>query len=190
MTTLPTHRALVQLLAQAQRATSEQPKCRIVGVDGPSGAGKTTFANSLAEMLQVRTGVRPQIVHMDDLYPGWDGLAEAAHLVVTHVLEPLSRGEDAVFERWDWLAGARAETVHVPLADWIVLEGVGSGSRLCRPHLAALAWVEADRDIRMARGIERDGGSFRPHWERWAVQEERLFTAEDTRAHATVLLET
>lgn len=190
MTALPTHQALDQLLDRARTTTSVRPGCRIIGVDGPSGAGKTTFADSLAGILLDRTGVRPQIVHMDDLYPGWSGLADAVDLVTTHVLEPLSRGEDGVFERWDWLAGQRAEAVHVPVADWIVLEGVGSGSRLCRSHLAALAWLEADRDIRMARGMERDGESFRPHWERWAVQEDRLFASEETRRHATVIVET
>ena len=137
-----------------------------------------------------QTGTRPQIVHMDDLYPGWDGLAAAVDLVTTDVLEHLSRGDDGAFRRWDWMAGKRAEVVDVPATEWIVLEGVGSGSASCRPHLAALAWLEADRYIRMARGIARDGEAFRPHWERWALQEERLFSVEDTRAHATAIIRT
>ncbi len=181
---------LVELLTHAQLGANGSGKPLIIGVDGPSGAGKTVFADVLASELLASTGTRPQIVHMDDLYPGWDGLAEAVELVTSHVLEPLSRGEDGEFRRWDWLAGRRAEVVDVPTADWIVLEGVGAGSRRCRAHLAALAWLEADRDIRMARGLERDGESFRPHWERWAVQEESLFAAENTREHATVILGT
>ena len=182
--------ALDALLAHARREVLGPQNPRIVGIDGPSGAGKTTFADSLAEELFAQTGKRPQIVHMDDLYPGWDGLAEAVNLVATHVLEPLSSGNDGGFRRWDWVAGRRAEVVHVPVADWIVLEGVGSGSRRCRRHLAALVWLEADRDTRMTRGMERDGESFRPHWESWAVQEEKLFTAEDTRSHAAVIIHT
>lgn len=181
--------AVDALLRDARRA-SVPPRSRILGIDGPSGAGKTTFADSVAAEIMQRTGTRPQIVHMDALYPGWDGLVKAVEMVATQVLEPLSRGEDGSFERWDWLAGRRAEAVSVPAADWIVLEGVGCGSRACRPHLAALAWLEADREVRMARGIERDGESFRPHWEHWAVQEEGLFNAEDTRSHATLILET
>lgn len=182
--------AIDLLLAHARTTVPGLHIPRVIGVDGPAGAGKTTFADGLSEELLLQTGTRPQIVHMDDIYPGWDGLAEAVDLVTSCVLEPLSRGKDGTFRRWDWLAGVRAEVVHVPVANWIVLEGVGSGSRRCRPHLAGLAWLEADRDIRMARGIERDGEAFRPHWERWAVQEERLFRAEDTRSHATVILET
>ncbi|MEO7588419.1 MAG: 4-amino-4-deoxy-L-arabinose transferase, partial [Arachnia sp.] len=135
-------------------------------------------------------GVRPQVVHMDDIFPGWDGLAEAVELVSDLVLEPLARGVDGGLHRWVWLAGERAEWVGVPVAEWVVVEGVGCGSRRCRPHLSALAWVEADRDVRMARGLERDGESFRPHWERWALQEDELFRSEDTRAHADVILNT
>lgn len=179
-----------ELLAHARLTASGLCPSRVIGVDGPSGAGKTTFADSLAETLLALTGTPPQIVHMDDLYPGWNGLAEAVDLVVSRVLEPLSRGEGGMFERWDWLAGERAETVHVRVADWIVLEGVGSGSRRCRPHLAALAWLEADPATRLARGIERDGEAFRPHWEHWAQQEERLFAAEDTRTHAQAIVRT
>ncbi len=182
--------AIDELLTHARLGIPDLQNPRIIGIDGPSGAGKTTFADAVSEKILARTGIRPQIVHMDDLYPGWNGLTEAVDLVATRVLEPLSRGEDGNFRRWDWLASERAEEVHVPAADWIVLEGVGSGSRACRPHLAALAWVEADRDVRMARGIERDGESFRPHWEHWSLQEERLFTAEDTRNHAGVILQT
>ncbi len=182
--------AIDVLLAHARPRRSSPHGSRVVGIDGPSGAGKTTFADYLAAELLTQTGAVPQIVHMDDLYPGWDGLVEAVDLVTNQVLEPLSRGDDGLFRRWDWEASERRELIRVPVADWVLVEGVGSGSSPCRPHLSALAWLEADRKVRMARGIARDGESFRPHWERWAVQEEQLFEAEDTRTHATVILKT
>lgn len=163
---------------------------RVVAIDGPSGAGKTTFADVVAAAITDRSGSLPQIVHMDDLFPGWDGLAAAVPLLVEQVLTPLAEGRDGAFRRWDWLAEDWAETIPVPAAEWVVVEGVGCGSRACRPTLAALAWVEADPDVRMARGIERDGEAYRPHWERWARQEQALFAAEDTRSHADVILRT
>jgi hypothetical protein len=51
-------------------------------------------------------------------------------------------------------------------------------------------WVEADRAVRFARGIDRDGEAYRPHWERWARQEESLFAADRTRDGADVVLDT
>ncbi|MDO5736829.1 MAG: 4-amino-4-deoxy-L-arabinose transferase [Propionibacteriaceae bacterium] len=182
--------AIERLLTHATSTMAAPGVSRVVAVDGPSGAGKTTFAEQVADELVRRTGMRPQVVHMDDIFPGWDGLADAVDLVAGQVLEPLSKGESGRFRRWDWAQGTRAEWVEVPVADWIVLEGVGCGSRRCRSHLAALAWVEADKAVRMARGIERDGEAFRPHWQRWAVQEQALFAAEDTRGHADVILRT
>lgn len=162
---------------------------RVIAVDGPSGSGKTTLAAAVAAALRQR-GVRTTEVHMDDLYPGWDGLADAVGLVTTQVLEPLSAGEPAAFHRWDWVAHAWAEQVPVEAADVVVLEGVGCGSRPCTPHLTALVWVEADDDERMRRGIERDGEAYRPHWERWAAQERVLFAAEGTRGRADLVLRT
>ncbi|TXR57473.1 AAA family ATPase [Quadrisphaera setariae] len=162
---------------------------RVLAVDGPSGSGKTTLAGAVAELLRER-GVSTSEVHMDDLYPGWDGLAESVGLVTTQVLEPLTAGAPAQFRRWDWVAHRWAEQVPVPAADVVVVEGVGCGSRPCAPHLTALVWVEADDDERMRRGIERDGEAYRPHWERWAVQERALFTAEGTRDRADLVLRT
>lgn len=162
---------------------------RVLAVDGPSGSGKTTLAGAVATALRDR-GTSTAEVHMDDLYPGWDGLAEAVGLVTAQVLEPLTAGAPAAFRRWDWVAHTWAERVPVPAAAVVVVEGVGCGSRPCAPHLTALVWVEADDDERMRRGIERDGEAYRPHWERWAVQERALFAAEGTRGRADLVLRT
>ncbi|PWJ51192.1 Uridine kinase [Quadrisphaera granulorum] len=162
---------------------------RVLAIDGPSGSGKTTLAGVVATALRAR-GVSTTEVHMDDLYPGWDGLAESVGLVTAQVLEPLTAGTPAAFRRWDWVAHTWAEQVPVPAAAVVVLEGVGCGSRPCAPHLTALVWVEADDDERMRRGIERDGEAYRPHWERWAAQERVLFAAEGTRERADLLLRT
>ena len=44
--------------------------------------------------------------------------------------------------------------------------------------------------MRFARGIARDGEAYRPHWERWARQEDALFAADRTRDRADVVLDT
>lgn len=162
----------------------------VIAIDGPSGSGKTTYADVVADELQRRTGRRPQIVHMDDIYPGWDGLEQAVGQVVEWVLAPLSAGRPGRLRRWDWEVGQRGEVIDVPVADWVVLEGVAAGSAACRPHLTTLVWVEADADVRMARGIARDGEAYRPHWERWARQEAALFAREHTRRHADLVIRT
>lgn len=167
--------------------TLARPRCGstvVVGIDGPSGSGKTTLASAVAQ----RRGC--DVVHMDDLFPGWDGLAAAAGLLTEQVLRPLAHGSDGAYRRWDWDASAWAETVAVPRTPLLLIEGCASTVHPATPFLAVAVWVEADPAVRMTRGIERDGELFRPHWQRWAAQEQALFTADGTRDRADLIVRT
>jgi energy-coupling factor transporter ATP-binding protein EcfA2 len=155
----------------------------VIAVDGPSGSGKTTLAARLAHALEA------PVVHLDDLYPGWDGLHEGMVRLVDWVLEPLARGATARYRRFDWARSAYAAWHDVPASAVLVVEGVGSGCRAAAPYLTLLAWIEAPLELRMARGIARDGEVYRPHWERWARQEAELFAAEGTMQRADVLVD-
>lgn len=173
--------SIVQDLAARLRAAPPRAgTVRVAAIDGPAGSGKTTLAGRLAAVLDA------PVIHMDDLYPGWDGLAAAPGKLREWVLEPLAAHRQARYRRYDWEAGAYAEWVDVPSADTLIVEGCGSGARAAAPYLSLLVWVEAPYGVRMARGIGRDGESFRPHWERWAVQERALFASERTAERADV----
>ena len=169
----------------AGRATPRCGRVLVVAVDGPSGAGKTTLARAVGRRLDAR------VVHMDDVYPGWDGLADAVPLVVEGLLAPLSRGEDAAYRRWDWVHDRWATRPRdVRWVPRLVLEGVGSSVGAAGEYAALRVWVEAPRAVRFERGIARDGEAYRPHWERWARQEAALFAADGTRARADVVVDT
>lgn len=178
--------SLLALTAIADLVRSQSPRAgdtRVVAIDGPSGSGKTTLARRLDRVLDARS------IHMDALYPGWDGLAEAPDLLVTQVLRPLSERRRASYRRWDWEAHGWAESHDVAADPVLIVEGVGSGALACAAFLSALIWIEAPRDERMRRGIERDGETFRPHWERWAEQEAAMFAADRTRERADLLID-
>ena len=131
-------------------------------VDGPAGSGKTTFAAAVAATVPGSV-----VVHMDDLFEGWDGLP-TVDAQLDSLLRPLATGEPGSYRRWDWDAGAWAERVTVEPTDLLVVEGVGSGSLRAADVTTVLVWVEAPYDVRMRRGLERDGDAFAPHWEAWA----------------------
>ncbi len=152
-------------------------------MDGPSGSGKTTLAGRLGAALDA------PVLHLDDVYPGWDGLADAVPLLHAGVVAPLLAGRDAGYRRWDWERHEPAELVTVGRPPVLVVEGVGSGARVIAAHAVLLVWIEAPRDLRLRRGIARDGEAYRPHWDRWAIQEQLHFAAEDTRARADVVLD-
>jgi uridine kinase len=196
----PPAETLPQVAATAARvarlALAAPPRAgatRVVGVDGPSGAGKTTLATAVAGALGGAGGTgRPApVVHLDDIYPGWDGLADAVPRLLEWVLEPLAAGLPARYRRFDWPADEYAEWHDVATdgARALVVEGVTCGARACAPYLSLLLWVEAPRDLRFRRGIERDGEAYRPYWERWARQEDAHFAAEDTRRRADVVVD-
>jgi uridine kinase len=156
---------------------------RLVCVDGPAGSGKTTLG---AEIAALAGGAA--VVHMDDLFEGWGGLDRVDEQLET-LLRPLAAGFSGSYRRWDWPGNAWAETVLVPPAPLLVLEGVGSGSRAHADLITVLAWVEVPADLRMARGLERDGAALAEHWEQWARDEEALFAREHTRQRADLILD-
>ena len=188
MSRLPIHSPGADTIGLALTLVRQaQPRCgtvRVVAIDGPSGSGKTTLAATLSQALDAPT------VHMDDLFPGWDGLAAAPSLLTTQVLRPLSRGEPAAYRRWDWIASAWGEVLPVPTTSVLVVEGCGASVGSAAPYAAVRIWVEADLDVRMARGIARDGEMFRPHWHRWADQEVTVFGADRTRERAHLIIDT
>jgi uridine kinase len=156
---------------------------RLVCVDGPAGSGKTTLAAAIAARAP---GTR--VVHMDDLFAGWDGLPEVDRQLAG-LLRPLATGAPGSYRRYDWLAGRFAETVTVEPVPLLVVEGVGSGSRVVADLVTALVWVHAPYEVRLRRGLERDGDAFAPHWEAWALAEEEHFAREGTRERADLVVD-
>jgi uridine kinase len=168
--------------------TAARPRCGgtvVVAVDGPSGSGKTTLTRALRHRLG-----RPPVVHLDAVYPGWDGLARTPAILHDRVLVPLARGERAAYQRFDWDAGTFAEEHEVPPAPLLVVEGCGAGAWPGYAFVSVLIWVDAPRDVRFARAIARDGETYRPNWERWAASERALFDSDRTRERADLVVDT
>ena len=157
---------------------------RLVCVDGPAGSGKTTLAGNLAALEPAAV-----VIHVDDLLEGWSGLPGVTDQFDSFLL-PLDRGEPGSYRRYDWHAGAFAETVPVPVTPLLVVEGVGSGSRSHAAWHTVLVWIEADDERRLARGMARDGEQMRAYWEQFMREEVELFTRERTRERADVVVPT
>ncbi|MEO8851532.1 MAG: hypothetical protein ABI360_07355, partial [Allobranchiibius sp.] len=144
---------------------------------------------TLASLVAAELGDAP-VVHMDDLYPGWDGLAEGISLLVKKVLRPASRGDRGWYARYDWLLQGYAETVIVPEHRYLVIEGVGSGCATARDYADVRIWLEASESVREARAKNRETGSFGTNWDRWARQEREMFDVEHPLDQAHLVLQT
>ncbi|QCR42917.1 ATP-binding protein [Curtobacterium sp. SGAir0471] len=172
--------ALVEGLAAAAAGTAAAAGRRLVVlVDGRSGTGKTTLGDALAARLGAG------VVHLDDVYPGWDGLRAAADAVVSDVL-----GTRSGYRRWDWGRSEPAGWVPLEPDAPLVVEGCGALSRASAPLATLRVWLEADDEVRRDRAIGRDGEVFAREWERWAAQERAFIAAEAPRALADVVVRT
>jgi para-aminobenzoate synthetase len=169
----------------AARMRRLKPRCGttvVIAIDGPSGAGKTNLARALAPLLGA------QILHLDDIYQGWHGLAEAPPVVVHDVLEAISRDEAGRTPRWEWGADHPGDDIVIKPGGMVILDGCGSGSRSIRPFLSFLIWLDGPAEVRRARAMARDGETYEKWWDIWAAQEDELFGAEQTAAVADVRL--
>ncbi len=150
---------------------------RLVCIDGPAGSGKTTLAGRLAGAL----GDTAAVVHFDQLYAGWTFTGALGRLQAG-VLRPLSAGRPGAHHRYDWTTRRfDPELVAVPVREVLVVEGCGSSPRTLDPWTTLRIWVEAPADLRLARGLARDGAHLEPEWRRWLEAEAREFAQEGTR---------
>ena len=159
-------------------------RTRLIALDGRSGAGKTWLAGELA------TPLGAPVIHMDDLYPGWDGPAAAGDALADWVIAPLARGEQARWRRFDWDAMSYAEWHRTEPADVVLLEGCGSVRSALAARYAARIWVEAPAADRRRRLRARpDWVAYEPQARRWAELEDQLYRAEQTRQHCDLTVE-
>ena len=164
---------------------------RLVCVDGPAGSGKTTLGAALrraARDLLAADGT-VALVHMDNVYAGWGGLETGMATVASSVVEPLRHGRPGCYRRFDWHAMAFAEEHVVNPVDVLVVEGVGSGAAAYDDAITSLVWVETPAEVRLDRGLARDGERLRNHWLVWREAEDAMFARERTRDRADVVVD-
>ena len=151
----------------------------IVLIDGRSASGKTSFAKQLQNLIFQRGESAPRIIHMDDLYAGWNGLQAGSDYLQRFILGILSIGSTASWQEFDWAAGERSGAWRefeggTPL----LVEGCGSLSA-ANAELANLTiWLEAEADLRKTRWDQREPQSHQQFWPIWAAQEEEFYARE------------
>lgn len=161
-------------------STPRKQSTMLIGIDGCGGSGKTTFANLMKEACSSVT-----VVHMDDFYLPSSQIIKAQPAnkpigadfdwksVLINILIPVSRNIEGAYQRYDWETDSLAEWHNVPVGGIVIIEGVYSIRKELANIYDLTIWVDCPREIRLRRGLNRDGEEARQLWENnWMVAED------------------
>ncbi|MEU0498812.1 hypothetical protein [Mycobacterium sp. NPDC006124] len=154
-------------------ATARQSPIALVGVDGRSGSGKSTFAANLAA-----TAPGIAVVHTDDI--AWHhSFFDWQELLVDGILSPARRhGPPVSYRPPAWELRGREGCIEVPPdTSVLVVEGVGACRERLHPWFDATVWVQSDPDLAYRRVVARgeDPVEFVDDW----TAQEKPFLAHD-----------
>lgn len=181
-------------LAATIRARAKDCGRIFVAVDGPGASGKSTFAQHLAASIQGAC-----IVHIDDFYlpsglrserVGCTGPLFDLPRLAREVTMPGSEGKAIRYQRYDWASDALAEWTIVPESTPLILEGVFCLAAELREAYTYKVWCRADPDLRLARGLARDGEEARSRWvDLWMPAEAEYESREKPKEDADLILD-
>lgn len=149
----------------------------IVLIDGRAGSGKSTLGEAVKNLYFKKGESAPRVIHMDDLYPGWDGLAAGADYLNRLILGPTAKGQRASWQEWDWAQNEReGEWREFSGGTPLIIEGCGALNRVSAELADLRIWLEVDEAVRHERWLNREGND--EFWARWAAQEVEFYARE------------
>ncbi len=190
------YKAVVAEVSNRVRELLHSKQFILIGIDGCGGSGKSTFANELSDSL-----FSAPIVRMDDFYKLSQ---ERSHDTASHsigwqfdwrrleneVLKPLTQKGSAKYQRYNWNSDCLTEIQTIQPESPIIVEGIYT----LRPELLLYynlhLWIECSKEIRLQRGIERDGEQARLQWEDdWMKEEDRYVSTCSPYLHAEIIVD-
>jgi uridine kinase len=166
---------------------ASQDHVYLVGLDGLGGAGKTVLAENIRQQLE--TDRFPVVtVHNDDFYlPSVNRNRLPADVkpiggdfdwmrLRDQVLMPLRSGQIAKYARYDWPSDRLAEQHEIQPCGIVLIEGVYCTRAELRELYDFRIWLDCPPDLRLSRGLARDGDSVRSLWvDEWIPAEDRYY---------------
>jgi len=178
MELLPYDELLERVVSQTLELVDSGVVTPIILIDGRAGSGKSTLAAKLQNELFKQGESMPRIIHMDDLYEGWQGLALGAEYLQRFILQPLLTKKNASWQEYNWELEQRERWREFSGGTPLIVEGCGSLNQYTSTVANISIWLEVDEEIRRARWHERDGNTFDEYFDIWAAQELDFITRE------------
>ena len=181
-----TYSSFDQILSAVQAAKSARPDSPVlVGIDGGGGSGKSTLSRNLAAGLDDCT-----LIHLDDFADWNDESNWQLSTFAERALNPLMAGLTSKHQRYDWPTDTLGDWFEIPPKGIAIVEGVTALRRDLRDYWQVAVWGDCPRDLRLERGVARDGEAIRAKWvEEWMPGEDEYFQNEQPREHAGFLFD-
>jgi uridine kinase len=174
------YKAVLSEVVNRVRQLSTSKQLVLIGIDGCGGSGKSTFATELSSSLE-----SAPVIQMDDFYrPSQERTRLTNSKPVSwqfdwqrlerEVLFPLKAGGEANYQRYDWKMDRLAEWRNIQAILPVIVEGIYVLRSELAEYYDLRLWIECPREIRLKRGLERDGEQARSRWEdEWMKEEDR-----------------
>ena len=152
----------------------------LLAIDGPAGAGKTTFAAKLEAELSVHSTVK--VIHMDDLYNGWDNaLSNPLSEILDRISTAHLAGREFVIKKFNWHTMEFDSEEKIAPTDYLIIEGVGAAQQIVRETGATTYWLDIEPEIGLQRVLDRDGAHLEVQMRQWQVDQDKHFARDETR---------
>jgi uridine kinase len=187
-------------LATVLAALCAPGRTALVAIDGGGGAGKSSLAKKLEAHLTA-ADLPVSIVEVDDFFLplGHRSPAPSSENAIgsdfdwlrlrDQVLNPLRHGRPARYGRYDWATDEVKEQREVLPHGVVIVEGVYSSRRELADLYDFRVWVECSRDLRLSRGLARDGEGARRRWENdWMPSEDRYIREHRPQDYADAII--
>lgn len=171
MELLPYEELLERVVSQTLELVDTGVVTPIILIDGRAGSGKSTLAAKLQNELFKQGESMPRVIHMDDLYEGWQGLSLGAEYLQRIILNPLLTKKSSNWQEYNWQSEQRERWREFSGGTPLIVEGCGSLNQYTSTVANIRIWLEVDEETRRRRWQERDGDTFDQYFDIWAAQE-------------------
>lgn len=179
---------LILLLKEWEKAGGR----KIIAIDGRCAAGKTTLANSIAEITEC------DIVHVDDFFLppekrteerlGTAGGNVDSERLLSEILDPLRNGEDYTYRKFSCQSASFLKGERVSPKNITVVEG----SYSCHPDLFGYydlhIFLDVSKETQKKRILQRNKDNADVFFGKWIPMEEKYFSEFNIKDRCEIVL--
>jgi uridine kinase len=179
-------------VAAAIRISGVVDRMVLISIEGLGGAGKTTTAEALRNLLgdAYVVGVDDFIVKEKLAEPSWENGSFDRARLEREVLEPAVTGTPIAHRRLVWHTNTLSDSIVAPPCHYLIVEGISVAHPDIAHYYDFNIWIEVPADVARERGRARDGSNENAqYWDLWSENDRRYQEVHHTRESADFIVD-